>query len=414
MRILHVLTAFPRTRDDVIVPWLVALLKRLQAEGHAVEVFTSAYKGGGNDSFDGIPVHRFRYFFAGREDLTHDEATPDRMRRSLLYKILPLFYVVGGLIGIRRLVRRRQYDVIHVHWPVPHALFGWMAKRASKERPRLVTTWYGVELRWVQSSLPWLRWFVRWALKISDTIVAISSYTAREIARFAQVPVEVIPYTLPFAAGTSQARLPRAGGFQVLFVGRLVERKGVKHLIEAIARMPDARLVVIGDGPERQALEAGTRDLGLGSRVDFRGRVSDDELRATYAASDALVLPSILDARGDTEGLGVVLLEAMSYGVPVVASDIGGITDIVEHNQSGLLVPPGDSAALAQALERLSRDAALAQRLGAAGEQRVRSAFGWTEIMAKWDAVYRARAQTRTDTASAAESGATPPRAPAR
>ncbi|HXE82298.1 MAG TPA: glycosyltransferase family 4 protein [Gemmatimonadales bacterium] len=414
MRILHVLTAFPRTRDDVIVPWLVALLKRLQAEGHDVEVFTSAYKGGGNESFDGIPVHRFRYFFAGREDLTHDEATPDRMRRSLLYKILPLFYVVGGLIGIRRLVRRRQYDVIHVHWPVPHALFGWMAKRASKERPRLVTTWYGVELRWVQSSLPWLRWFVRWALKISDTIVAISSYTAREIARFAQVPVEVIPYTLPFAAGTSQARLPRAGGFQVLFVGRLVERKGVKHLIEAIARMPDARLVVIGDGPERQALEAGTRDLGLGSRVDFRGRVSDDELRATYAASDALVLPSILDARGDTEGLGVVLLEAMSYGVPVVASDIGGITDIVEHNQSGLLVPPGDSAALAQALERLSRDAALAQRLGAAGEQRVRSAFGWTEIMAKWDAVYRARAQTRTDTASAAESGATPPRAPAR
>jgi len=413
MRILHVLTAFPRTRDDVIVPWLVALLKRLQAEGHDVEVFTSAYKGGGNESFDGIPVHRFRYFFAGREDLTHDEATPDRMRRSLLYKVLPLFYIVGGLVGIRRLVRRRQYDVIHVHWPVPHALFGWMAKRASKERPRLVTTWYGVELRWVQSSLPWLRWFVRWALKISDTIVAISSYTAREIARFAQVAVEVIPYTLPFAEGTSQAR-QRAGGFQVLFVGRLVERKGVKHLIEAIARLPDARLVVIGDGPERQALETGTRDLGLGTRVDFRGRVSDDELRATYAASDALVLPSILDARGDTEGLGVVLLEAMSYGVPVVASDIGGITDIVEHNKSGLLVPPGDSAALTQALERLSRDTALAQRLGAAGEQRVRSAFGWTEIMAKWDAVYRARVRTRTDTASAAESGATPPRAPVR
>lgn len=418
MRILHVLTAFPRTRDDVIVPWLVALLKRLQAEGHDVEVFTSAYKGGGNDSFDGIPVHRFRYFFAGREDLTHDEATPDRMRRSLLYKILPLFYILGGLRGIRRLVRRRQYDIIHVHWPVPHALFGWMAKRSSKERPRLVTTWYGVELRWVQSSLPWLRWFVRWALRISDTIVAISSYTAREIARFAQVSVEVIPYTLPFAEDESKARLPRSGGFQVLFVGRLVERKGVKHLIEAMARLPvelHGRLVVIGDGPERQGLEAGARDLGLGTRVEFRGRVSDQALRTTYAASDVLVLPSILDARGDTEGLGVVLLEAMSYGVPVVASDIGGITDIVEHNKSGLLVPSGDSAALAQALERLARDPALAQRLGAAGEQRVRSAFGWTEIMAKWDIVYRgAPGQTRTDTASAAGSNATPPRAPVR
>ena len=417
MRILHVLTAFPRSKSDVIVPWLVALLKRLQTAGHDVEVFTSAYRGGGNDSFEGIPVHRFRYFFARWEDLTHDEATPDRMRRSLLYKILPLFYILGGLLGIRRLVRRRQYDIVHVHWPVPHALFGWMAKRSSKTRPRLITTWYGVELRWVQSSLPWLRGFVRWALRISDTIVAISSYTAREIARFAKVPVEVIPYTLPFAEGQSKARLPRPGGFQVLFVGRLVERKGVKHLIKAIALMPPelgARLVVIGEGPERVVLEGGIRDSGLRTRVDFRGRVSDEELRATYATSDVLVLPSILDARGDTEGLGVVLLEAMSYGVPVVASDIGGITDIVEHDRSGLLVPPGDAAALAEALEQLARDASLARRLGSAGEQRVRSAFGWTEIMAKWDAVYRAPARTRTDTASGAGSAATPPRAPAR
>ena len=417
MRILHVLTAFPRTTDDVIVPWLVALLKRLQAEGHEVEVFTSAYKGGGNQSFDGIPVHRFRYFPARWEDLTHDEATPDRMRRSLLYRILPLFYVLGGLWGIRRVTRRRQYDVIHVHWPVPHALFGWMGTRSRDPRPRLVTSWYGVELRWVQSSLPWLRGFVRWALRISDAIVAISSYTAREIARFAQAPVVVIPYTLPFAEGESIARRLDTGGFQVLFVGRLVERKGVTHLIEAVRRMPPdvgARLVVIGEGPERSALEAQAREAGMAERVEIRGRVSDAELRAAYAASDALVLPSILDARGDTEGLGVVLLEAMSYGVPVVASDIGGITDIVEHDKSGLLVPPGDVPHLAQALERLARDPALASRLGAAGARRVRSAFGWPEIMAKWDAVYRSPARTRTDTASGVESAATPPRSPAR
>jgi glycosyltransferase involved in cell wall biosynthesis len=418
MRILHVLTAFPRSKDDVIVPWLVALLKRLQADGHEVEVFTSAYKGGGNQSFEGIPVHRFRYFFARWEDLTHDEAAPDRMRRSLLYKILPLFYVLGGILGIRRLTWRRPYDIIHVHWPVPHALFGWMGKRASKRpRPRLVTTWYGVELRWVQSSLPWLRGFVRWALRISDAIVAISSYTAGEIARFANAPVVVIPYTLPFAEGESKTRLPHSGGFQVLFVGRLVERKGVKHLLSAVRRMPaelGVRVVVIGDGPERSALEEQARAAGIADRVQIRGRVSDAELRATYARSDVLVLPSILDARGDTEGLGVVLLEAMSYGIPVVASDIGGITDIVEHDTSGLLVPPGDPAALAQVLERLARDPALASRLGTAGEQRVRRAFGWPEIMAKWDAVYRAPARTRTDTASGAGSAATPPRAPAR
>jgi len=413
------MTAFPRSRDDVIVPWLVALLKRLQAAGHEVEVFTSAYRGGGGDSFDGIPVHRFRYFPARWEDLTHDEATPDRMRRSLLYRVLPLFYVLGGLWEIRRLTRRRQFDIIHVHWPVPHALFGWLGRRSSKNRPRLVTSWYGVELRWVQSSLPWLRGFVRWALRISDAIVAISSYTAREIARFAKVSVQVIPYTLGFAETGTQSRVQRErrAAFQVLFVGRLVERKGVTHLIEAVRRLPaelHARLVVIGDGPERTVLDAQARAAGMSDRVAIRGRVSDAELRAAYAASDALVLPSILDARGDTEGLGVVLLEAMSYGVPVVASDIGGITDIVEHDRSGLLVPPADPAQLARALERLARDPALAARLGTAGEQRVRSAFGWPEIMAKWERLYGALARTRTDTASAAAPAATPPREPVR
>jgi glycosyltransferase involved in cell wall biosynthesis len=292
-------------------------------------------------------------------------------------------------------------------------LFGWLGRRASKERPRLVTSWYGVELRWVQSSLPWLRGFVRWALRISDAVVAISSYTAREIARFAKVPVQVIPYTLPFVEDESKTRAARGTGLRVLFVGRLVERKGVTHLIEAVRRLPaelHGRLVVIGDGPERAALEAQARAAGMADRVEIRGRVSDAELRAAYAASDALVLPSIVDARGDTEGLGVVLLEAMSYGVPVVASDIGGITDIVEHGKSGLLVPPGDPDQLAAALERLARDPGLVARLGAAGEQRVRSAFGWPEIMAKWERLYGALARTRTDTASAVAPGATPPR----
>ncbi|HJS43075.1 MAG TPA: glycosyltransferase family 4 protein [Gemmatimonadales bacterium] len=413
------MTAFPRSTDDVIVPWLVALLKRLQAAGHEVEVFTSAYRGGGGTTYDGIPVHRFRYFFKRWEDLTHDEATPDRMRRSLLYRVLPLFYVIGGLWGVWRLTRRRHYDIIHVHWPVPHVLFGWLGRRTTRPRAKLVTSWYGVELRWVQSSLPWLRGFVKWALRRSDAVVAISSYTAGEIARFARVPVRVIPYTLGFNEATRPAPVARGlrQEFRIVFVGRLVERKGVKHLIEAVRRLPaDLRphLTVIGEGPERRALEAQVRAAGLEQRVKISGRVSDEALHAAYAGSDVMVLPSILDTRGDTEGLGVVLLEAMSYGVAAVASDIGGITDIIENEKSGLLVPPADPEQLARALERLARDPALAVRLGNAGEQRVRHVFGWPEIMAKWEECYGSLVQTRTDTASVAAPAATPPREPAR
>jgi len=396
MRILHVVTAFPRSADDVIAPWLVELLKHLKRAGHEVEVFTSAYKGGGNREFAGIPVHRFRYFPARWEDLTHDEAAPDRMRRSWRYRVMPLFYVLGGCVAAWRLCRRGggprgRFDVVHVHWPVPHVLFGWVARRACGAR--LVTTWYGVELRWVKSSLPWLRRFVVWALATSDQVVAISSYTAREIAQLSPVPVRVIPYTVGFAEPGDAARAAAPDGFVVVFVGRLVERKGVRHVIDAVARLPrerGAKLLVIGDGPERQPIEAQVRRAGLDARVELRGRVSDAELRRAYASASAFVLPSIIDSRGDTEGLGVVLLEAMSYGVPVVGSNVGGIPDIVTDGETGLLVPPGDPAALAGALERLAADPVLAQRLGEAGRRHVRAHFSWSAITARWQECYAA------------------------
>jgi glycosyltransferase involved in cell wall biosynthesis len=295
---------------------------------------------------------------------------------------------------------------------VPHVLFGWLARLASKGQARLVTSWYGVELRWVQGSMPWLRGFVRWALRTSDAVVAISSYTAGEIARFAQVPVRVIPYSFGFPEAQGARGSTGDGSFRILFVGRLVERKGVTHLIEAVRCLPAdlrTRLTVIGDGPEHAALSEQVRGSGLDGRVDLRGRVPESALREAYAASDVFVLPSIVDARGDTEGLGVVLLEAMSYGVPVVGSDIGGITDIIENGESGLLVPPADADQLARALERLARDPALAARLGAAGERRVRTAFGWPEIMSKWKECYGALADGRGDIARGA--AAAPPRA---
>ncbi len=389
MRILHVVTAFPRTPDDVIVPWLVELLKRLQAAGHEVEVFTSSYRGAPDQVFAGITVHRFRYFPRRWESLTHEEAAPDRMKRSLLFRLMPACFVVAGMAAVWRLCRRTRYDVIHVHWPLPLALFGWAAQRA---RPaRLVTTFYGVELRWVKRALPFLKGFLAWAARRSDRVVAISTYTAGELRELVDVPIEVIPYSTSLP-DVDQAPAAQDGTGPVLFVGRLVERKGVAHLIEAIARLEPVglRLEIVGDGPERPRLEALAQRLGVASRVAFRGKIPPDELQASYARAAVCVLPSVLDARGDTEGLGVVLLEAMNHGTPVIASRVGGIPDIVEDGVSGLLVPPGDAATLAAAVRRLRDDPALARRMGEAGRRRLREQFRWQAIVQRWLDLYAA------------------------
>src|SRR2546429_9906138 len=119
MRILHIVTAFPRFPNDIISPWLVEMLKRLRAAGYDVEVLTSAYRGGGNREFAGIPVHRFRYFPARWEDLTHDEAAPDRMRRSWRYRVAPLFFLLGGSAAAWRACRGApaRFVVVGAHLP---------------------------------------------------------------------------------------------------------------------------------------------------------------------------------------------------------------------------------------------------------------------------------------------------------
>ena len=390
MRILHLVTGYPRSERDIIAPWLVELLKRLRAAGHDVEVFTSSYRGAGDHVFAGIPVHRFRYFFARWETLTHEESAPDRMRRSLLYRIMPAFFVLAGMVSIWRLCRRERYDVIHVHWPVPLALWGWAARLAR--RTALVVTFYGIELRWVKRSLPFLKGFVRRAARRADRVVAISSETAREIKELVDVPVEVIPYTTVIAEPEGPREINPDGTrpHTILFVGRLVELKGLAHLIEAVSRLKGrvpARIVAIGIGPERANLEALAQTRGV--EVDFRNKVPDAELHRAFLSSDMLVLPSIVDARGDTEGLGVVLLDAMSYGIPAIASRVGGIPDIIEDGVSGVLVPPADPESLANAIETLVRDPAYARRLADAGRERLRTHFSWDVIIARWDAVYR-------------------------
>ena len=388
MRVLHVMTAFPRHEGDPIVPWLVEMLKQLRARGVDCEVLASSYKGMASGIFQGIPVHRFRYFPRRWENLTHEETAPDRMRKSLLYRLMPGAYVLAGMAAAWRVARRGRYDVIHVHWPMPHALLGRAAQLASGAP--VVSTFYSVEVRWIAKSLPLLTGLLRWTIRSPAQAVAISTSTAEEMRKLADVPIEVIPYTVALPPSPARTR-PRGAGFRILFVGRLVERKGVHVLLRALARLPDEsrpRLVVCGDGPEREPLERLARELGVAERVEFAGRVSDERLRAEYAEADVFVLPAIVDARGDTEGLGVVLLEAMNSRVPVVASDAGGITDIVEHERTGLLVPPGDEAALAAAMSRLARDPALARTLGEAGYRRLTERFTWEAIVSKWIAIY--------------------------
>jgi glycosyltransferase involved in cell wall biosynthesis len=137
--------------------------------------------------------------------------------------------------------------------------------------------------------------------------------------------------------------------------------KGLAHAIRAVAAMRDVELVIAGEGPERAPLEALARSLD--APVRFAGEVRGAEKEALFCAAHAFVLPSIELHSGRTEGMPTTVLEAMDYGLPVIASRTGGVSDVVEHEHNGLLVPAGDERALHDAIEQL-RDRAQRTRLG--------------------------------------------------
>ncbi|MEM9755872.1 MAG: glycosyltransferase family 4 protein, partial [Pseudomonadota bacterium] len=187
--------------------------------------------------------------------------------------------------------------------------------------------------------------------------------------------------------GVSPERYDRTGtrsgaGLHLVFVGRLAPVKGLRVLMAALRRLdaPDVRLTVVGDGPERAALQALAAPLG--AAVRFTGYQSQEEVAQILATADAFVLPSF------AEGVPVVLMEALAAGLPVIATRITGVPELVEDGVSGLLVTPGDPGALAAAIADLSARADRGRSLGAAGRKTVRAEFAIDREAARLAALF--------------------------
>lgn len=389
MKVLYLVTAYPRHPTDVITPWMVETIRRLGQRGVEVEVLAPAYRGLATQTVEGVRVHRFRYAPRPWETLTHDQTAPDRIRERPWFLGLVPGYVAAGSAAAARLARTGEFDVLHAFWPIPQGVLGLAAKRASGLP--LVSTFFGVELTWMESQFPFLAPMLRRIVRGSDAVTAISTYTAERLRRVAPgVRTEVIPFGAAVDAAPALPP-PRPAGArpELLFIGRLVERKGVHLLLAALALLHGRPLLrVVGDGPERDRLEELSTRLGLADDVVFHGFISAEEKAERLAGCDAFVLPAVIDAKGDTEGLGVVLLEAMTYGKPVIASAAGGIVDIVRDGQNGFLVPPGDAGALAGAIRACAENPELARALGSQGRVDVEKGFSWSVIAERLKTLY--------------------------
>jgi N-acetyl-alpha-D-glucosaminyl L-malate synthase BshA len=278
-------------------------------------------------------------------------------------------------------------DIMHAHYAIPHASAALLARMAVGGRLKVVTTLHGTDITVVGSDPSYLS-MVRLAIRASDAVTSVSEYLKEEtyrtfqvrrpidvIPNFVAVPADGVPDCRKWLAPCSASVLTHISNFRP--VKRVLD---VMKTFELVLKQHPARLVMVGDGPDRAEAEAYARERGFEQEVRFTGKQLD--IHTVLACTDVFLLPSA------TESFGLAALEAMAHRVPVIAARVGGLPEVVRHGVDGYLEPLGDVAAMATDALTLLRDCDLRKRMGESARNRALTTFEEGPVVDQYEAVY--------------------------
>jgi len=408
-RVLVLTSTFPRWPGDFEPRFVYDLCLKLAESFEIHVVAPHTYGTERVINLNGLHVHRFQYLPEQWQSLAYEGGILTKLRRNPLIALQVPFFLGSQILLVRRLLRRFSFDALHAHWILPQGLCAVLAQAGRRHKVPVLCTSHGGDLFGLRG--PLFDALRRWVLSRSAALSVVSRAMAEKMRTSGiATPCHVIPMGTDLKTlFTPDPRTPRRTA-TVLFVGRLVEKKGVRYLIEAFGRVrrrfPEAELWIVGSGPDKAALKkeaasiAPVRSLNWRERpipwadypafpgtITFFGPVPHCHLPGFYRAATVTVVPSVVAQSGDQEGLGLVLVEAMGCGCPVIASDLAAIRDVVRPGETGLLVPPKESRALAEAIGTTLNQPALRQRLSANARQWALEAFDWTTIKEKYETI---------------------------
>lgn len=384
-RILCMTSSFPRWAGDSTTPFVLHLAEDLKALGWEIDVLAPHAPGcARTETIDGIAVRRFQYLWPERlQSVCYQGGALINLRKNKANKLkLPALIASEWTHCFARLAAR-EYDLLHSHWILPQGFVGALAARPLRV-PHVLTV-HGGDIFGLRGKL--MTRFKRFALRSANVITVNSSVTRQAVSEVAgDIQLEQIPMGVatdrsadPQVVAELRARYRAGAGPLLVFVGRLVDEKGVEDVIRAVAllrtTLPDTHALIVGEGQDRGEFEQLAFELGLADRVTFTGWVDPKMLASYLAASDVFVGPSRRSIDGWIEAQGLTFIEAMLQKIPVVATRSGGIVDSVIHEQTGLLVDERAPAQIAAAIGRLQREPGLRTRLIAAADQHARGKF---------------------------------------
>lgn len=356
----------------------------LADRGHDVDILTSRYGGvPGYQHENGVDIHRVPSFRLGVHKCGLRGAAS---------------YLVCALPRLRELLHKQSYDLCHYYFSMPTGALSFYSHNVQ-HLPYLVSL-RGSDVPGYDATKAYLRGLHRLLGRVNRGIwnragaVIANSNSLRQQALEddPDAGISVIPNGIDVERFSPRARPgPERAPVRLISVCRLVPRKGVDVLLEAMAMLADldVTLEIVGTGELEQPLREKARALGLGDRVHFAGFVSQEDLPAHHHAADIFVLPSL------AESFAMALLEAMGCGLPVVATCSGGIPEIVTDGENGLLVPAESAVALAAGIRHLVADRDFRLTLGENNARKVRAHYTWARIAEQYEQVYRQVLESR-------------------
>lgn len=381
MNVLFLTHNFPRDESDLAGSFILRLANALSAEGVRVRVVAPGAKGlAAHARIGEVQVDRFRYAPRRFETLAYGGNMAEQVRDTWSARFTLVGFLGAEFQAGVHAKRDFQPDVVHAHWWFPNGLAAaWVARMSGVP---LVTTLHGTDVRMARN-IAVSRPAFRHVLQQSSAVTAVSHWLAAEAQAIVSIrPPIVAPMPVAtelFEPGPRGVRKRR-----LLFVGRLTAQKGTELLVGALPALPaDIELDIVGDGPERTALEKLAGDLGVQSRVTFHGAVKQSHLAPYYRQACALVVPS------SEEGLGLVAVEAQLCETPVIAFDSGGLPDVVQHDRTGFLVKERSAESLAVAIRGVLDRADGGVALGEAGRLHALATFAPESVARRYADVYR-------------------------
>jgi len=393
LRLIVLSSTYPRWQDDPEPAFVHELARRLTSTFDVMGICPHAAGAAFAEVLDGVGVHRYRYAPDRWETLVNGGGILTNLQRKPWKWLLVPTFMFAQWWAVRAAIRRDRPHVLHAHWLLPQGL---VVAHGSGALPVLATS-HGADLFGLRGRIfAGLRKHV--VSRMTAVAVVSEAMRQRVLAEISSKQV----YVLPMGVECDQQFIPGKGDrdqYALLFVGRLVEKKGVRHLVEAMPAIlqtfDQTSLTIIGSGPELNNLRRRAAELGLDGKVIFLGGLPQERLPKYYQQASLFIAPFVEAGGGDQEGLGLVVAEAMACGCPVLVGDVPGVRDLVD-NTTGVRISGKDSAALAEAVVALLKDPTRRAQLATTARARVVERYAWSVVAQKYAALLKTLAEGAT------------------